>query len=145
MRPGRDRTDAQRAGRGRRLAALGAVLMLTACLLPWYRVVGDLPTTEMRAFDGPGMLAFVAAVATLALLAFRWARASTDAPVIDRPIAFVLLAGAALLGVVLWPFGVLDEPRGLLPDRAPGLWLALAAAVVLVVAAAETWRDPAAE
>jgi hypothetical protein len=130
-------------GRGRALAALGAAVMLVACLLPWYRLVSDLPTVELHAFDGPGILAFIGAVATLALLAFRWARVGTDAPAIDRPIAFALFAGVALLGVVLWSLGLLDEPRALLPDRAPGLWLALVAAIILVVAAAQIWRDAA--
>ena len=44
-------------GNGRRLAFLGAIVLLVGCLLPWYTVGGEggLPATVYRAFDGPGI------------------------------------------------------------------------------------------
>src|SRR3712207_8107650 len=54
--------------RGRRLAVLAAVIMLVGCVLPWYTFVGDAGQYSFTAFNGSGMLTFVAALATLALV-----------------------------------------------------------------------------
>jgi hypothetical protein len=129
--------------RGRRLAAVAAVLMLVGCVLPWYTFVGDLPIAPFRAFDGSGILVFIAAVASLALVTLPYA--AGDRPVgLDRWIAFALLAGLALVGLVVWPFQFLDEPAGLLPDRAPGFWISAVASFALARAAFEVAREPVA-
>ncbi len=126
--------------RGRRLAAAAAVVILVASVLPWYTFVGDLPMFPFRAFDGSGFLAFIAALATLALVALPYA--VPDRPVTaDRWLAYAILAGVALLGVLLWPVGFLDQPAGLLPDRAVGFWLAAAGAAALVWAARDISRE----
>jgi hypothetical protein len=125
--------------RSRTLAAIAAVIMLVSCLLPWYAFVGDLPASSFRAWDGSGILVFIAAAATLAVLAFP-AGAVRDRGGLDRAIVLGLLATLAVLGVILWPLAFLDRPSGLLPDRAPGLWVALVGAVVSVLAARASAR-----
>lgn len=131
LRDGRHR----RSRRGRAIGAAGAATILVGSALPWYTAAGDLPVQPARAFDGSGILTFVAAVATLALVTLPWALPDRDDP--DRPIAYALLAALAALGVALWPPDRLDRPAGLMPDRAPGLWLAVVGAAILAAAA---WR-----
>ena len=129
------------SSRERTLAIVAAAIMLVSCLLPWYTFAGDLPASSFRAWDGSGILVFIAAVATLAVLGFP-APGPRDRWEAQRPIVLGLLALIAILGVLLWPLGFLDRPSGLLPDRAPGLWVAAAGAVVMVLAAREAVRRP---
>ncbi len=125
-------------GNGRRLSFVGAVVLLVGCLLPWYAAGGDggLPRTVLTAFDGSGVLACLAGLATIALVALPFA--AGDRPLgVDRGIVFGLLAIAALIGVglmVTYP-GVLEAPEGLLPDRAYGYWIAAVGSIVLARAA----------
>lgn len=132
-------------GSGRRLAALGALVVIVGCLLPWYVLGGNggLPETVYRAFDGTGMLAFLAALATLALVTLPYA--AGERPVaIDHPLAFVLLAVVTLLGVGLWlpNINALDAPEGLLPNRAYGFWIAVLGAIMLARAAYDIVLEP---
>jgi hypothetical protein len=128
--------------RGRMLAILAALVMLGGCLLPWYTFVGDLPVQPFGAFDGSGILVFVAALATLGLVALPYAAGERPLGV-DRAIAYALLAGVALIGLVVWPFQFLDELTGLLPDRAAGFWISLVGALTLGRAAFVIAREPA--
>jgi len=131
-------------GRGRTLAAVAALVIVAGCLLPWFAVggAGGLPTTELRAFDGSGILTFLGALATLALVALPYA--AGDRPVgADRPLAYALAAALVVLGLVLWPIDLLGEfVAGLLPDRAAGLWVAGGGAVLLVRAVYDIAREP---
>ena len=130
-------------GNGRRLAFLGAIVLLVGCLLPWYTVGGDggLPATVYRAFDGTGIASFVAALATIALIALPYA--AGDRPVgVDRGIVFGLLAALAIAGVVLWVPSVLEAPEGLLPDRAYGFWIAALGAIIMGRAAYDIVLEP---
>ncbi|HEY7590760.1 MAG TPA: hypothetical protein VH723_07190 [Candidatus Limnocylindrales bacterium] len=130
-------------GRGRRLAVIGALIVLAGCLLPWYafRVEGGLPASEFRAFDGSGILAFIAALGVLALVALPYA--AGDHPVsMDRGLAYLLLTALAVIGVLLWPLQVLEDIRGLWPDRAPGWWAAAVGVIVLGRATFEIFREP---
>jgi hypothetical protein len=72
-------------GNGRRLAMIGAIVLIVGCLLPWYTVGGDggLPQLTMRAFDGTGIASFLAALATLALIALPYAAG-------DRPVGVIV-------------------------------------------------------
>ena len=129
---------------GRRLAALGAVVILVGCLLPWYVLGGDggLPELVYRAFDGTGMLTFLAALATLALVTLPYA--AGERPIgIDHPISFALLALIALVGVVLWIPNVhaLDAPDGLFPNRAYGYWISTVGSIILARAAYDIWLE----
>ena len=113
-------------GRGRLVAGIGAVVMLVGCFLPWYRVGGDvggLPPVSVNAFDGPGILIFLAAIAVLALIALPYAAGDQPLPV-DRPASFVLVVaiGGAAFGLRLIQL-VGSGAQGMLPDRAPGLWI----------------------
>ena len=133
-------------GNGRRLAILGSVVVIVGCLLPWY-VWGlgseALPTVEVRAFNSTGIISFLAALATLALITLPYA---SERPVsIDRGLFFGILAVAALAGVVLTPFttaGVLGSPEGLRPDRAYGWWIAAVGAIIMSRAAFEIAQEP---
>jgi hypothetical protein len=131
-------------GRGRVLAALAAVVMLAGCLLPWYGVggAGGLPLRQLMAFDGSGILVFVAALGTLALVALPYA--AGDRPVsLDSSVAYLLLFILGLVGILVWPLELLgDFVGGLLPDRAPGYWLAIAGLVVHARAVYEVFQEP---
>ena len=131
-------------GNGRRLALIGAIVLVVGCLLPWYTVGGNggLPQLAMRAFDGTGIASFLAALATLALIALPYA--AGDRPLgVDRGLSFAILAVVALAGVILFPFfsGALDAPEGLLPDRAYGYWVSLLGAIILGRAAYDIWLE----
>ena len=123
-------------GNGRRLAVVGAILLVVGCLLPWYVLGGDggLPQQVYRAFDGTGIISFFAGLGTLALVALPYA--AGERPVaIDRSLSFALLAIAAIVGILLWIPNVLDAPEGMLPNLAYGYWIAALGAIVLARAA----------
>ena len=133
-------------GRGRVLALIAAAIMLVACLLPWYALGGDggLPTIEQRAFDGPGILVFLAALSTIALVALPYAAGERPVAIDSWPI-YLLLLGMATIGVVLWPLidaGRRETLSGLMPDRAPGWWLAILGVVVLARAVFDIQQRP---
>jgi hypothetical protein len=127
-------------GRGRLMAALGALVVLAGSVLPWYSTgggSGELPARVLHAFDGSGFLSFVAALAVLALVALPYA--AVDRPVaLDRWLSFGLLAALAFVGVLIWPAGLLgDLAAGLLPDRAFGYWVAVVGVLIVCRAAYE--------
>lgn len=131
-------------GRGRVLAVIASVLMLVACLLPWFGTGGgsDLPGISQHAFDGPGVLVFAAALLVLALVTLPYAG---ERPVaVDAWPAYLLFLGLAVAGVVLWPLtgDRLSYPEGFLPDRAPGYWLAILGVLVLARAVFEIHQRP---
>ena len=98
---------------------------------------------QQRAFDGAGILVFLAALLTIALVALPYAG--------DRPVAldswpiYLLLLCVAILGLVLWPLlgDRLEYPQGLLPTEAPGYWLAILGVLVLARAVFEVHQHPA--
>ncbi|HLE79213.1 MAG TPA: hypothetical protein VI687_02360, partial [Candidatus Limnocylindrales bacterium] len=84
-------------GRARILAALGALVILVGCVLPWWTVGGadGLPQLGGNAFDGMGIVVFVVALATIAFVTLPYAM---DRPVgADRWPAYALLAGLGWL------------------------------------------------
>lgn len=129
-------------GRGRRLAALAAAVIIVGCLLPWWGFGGGdgLPARTGNAFDGSGIIVFYVALATIALLALPYA--AGDVPVaLDRPLTFVIIlvvgwASLAIRVVDLWNLGALA-----LPDRAPGLWLTALGLIVLSRAVYDIARE----
>jgi len=131
-------------GGGRRLALVGAIVLIVGCLLPWYTVGGDggLPAESYMAFRYPqGVLAFLAGLGTLALIALPYA--IHPRPVgLDRGLVFGILAGLAIGGVILWVPAVADNLGGLLPTRAYGFWIALVGAIMLCRAAFDISREP---
>jgi hypothetical protein len=133
-------------GNGRRLALIGAIVLVIGCLLPWYSVGGDggLPEIVLRAFDTTGIASFLAALATLALIALPYA--AGERPVaIDRGVSFAILGAIAVAGVVLFPLiypGILEALEGLLPASAYGFWISALGAVILARAAYDIWLEP---
>jgi hypothetical protein len=119
-------------GRGRMLAVAGAVVVLVGTLLPWYafQAEGGLPAIELRAFDGSGVLAFIAALAILALVSLPYAAGERRVHA-DRGLSYLLLAGVVGLGVLMWPLQVIDDLAGLAPAQASGWWIALVGAALL--------------
>lgn len=119
--------------------------MLVGCLLPWWALGGgtDLPAHQLGAFSGSGILAFIAALATLAVVVFPYA--AGDRPVgIDRWPVYAILAVMAWVGVAYWIVSLLgDTAPGLLPDRAPGLWVAVVGTIGLSRAAFDIAHEPA--
>lgn len=120
------------------MAAAGALLALLGCFLPWYRVGGDggLPPVSANAFEGAGILVFLAAVAVLALIALPYA--AGDRPlIVDRPASFVLVASVGVAGLALRLLQLWADHAIGLPDRALGLWLAAAGLAVIAWGVAE--------
>ena len=70
-------------GRGRTLAAIGSLFVVVGSVLPWWRLEpeGGLPALTGNAFDGAGILVFLAGVATLALVALPYAVGGAQADV----------------------------------------------------------------
>jgi hypothetical protein len=111
-------------GRGRLLVGIGAIVILLACLFPWGQTAGvGLPPERTGAFDGFGILVFIAAVALLALLVLPYA--GGDQPIaLDRPIVFAVVLGVGALGFLLKLVQLIQDDVLGLPDRSLGLWLA---------------------
>jgi len=133
-------------GTGRRLALLGAIVVVVGSVLPWYTLggdVGQLTAIRMTAFDGAGILTFLAALATMALVALPYAAGERPLAV-DRGLAFGLLAIVAFLGLLLFipASDVLVAPEGMLPDRAYGFWITLIGAIILGRAAYDISLEP---
>jgi hypothetical protein len=132
-------------GRGRLVAAVSALLILVGCLLPWFTAGGSdgIPPIQGNAFEGPGILVFLAALATLALVALPYA--AGDHPLaIDRWWAYAVLAIVAAVALVVRVAGIAADAGGMgtmLPDRAPGLWLTAAGVVGLFFATAEIYGE----
>lgn len=138
-------------GRHRMLAAAGAVVVLAGCVLPWWTVGGgadQLSQLSGNAFDSTGILVFVAALATIALVTLPYAR---ERPVpADRWSSYAVIAGLAwlaflyrLLDLLLARALQFDAPIDIL-TRIPGLWVT-AIGLALVARAAYDMRHAPAE
>ena len=136
-------------GRTRLLAAIGGLLMLGGCFLPWWTRGGgqdELATLGGTAFEGMGIVVFAAAIATLALVTLPYA---TERPVsIDRWSSYALIAVAGWLAfgyriLELGSFNAFsfEEPADLVTNI-PGLWLAGIGLVVLSRATYEMLGEP---
>jgi hypothetical protein len=126
-------------GRGRWVAAIASLVLLVACVLPWYTAGGGtgIPSVSGNAFEGAGIIVFLVSLATLALIALPYA--AGDVPIgIDRWQSFAVLAAVGVAAYLLRLLGLVTSPAGpgsLTPDRAPGLWLAGLALIALCWAA----------
>jgi len=137
-------------GGGRTLAALGAVVALAGSVLPWWRLgrPGELPPLSGNAFEGSGILVFLVAVATLALVALPYAMG--DRPTaIDRWISYAVLAVVGWIGLVFRVVQLtlegafrFDEPAQVFTNG-PGLWVAGIGLGILARAVYRMTREPA--
>jgi hypothetical protein len=135
-------------GRSRLLAAIGAVLALAGCFLPWFTFGGDngLPVLSGTGFESMGILVFVASIATLALVTLPYA---SERPVpADRWSSYAIIAGVGWFGfayriVDLATMGAFSfaEPADVV-TRIPGLWLAGIGLVILARATYEMLHEP---
>lgn len=116
-------------GRARILAALGAAVILVGSILRWWRVGGTngLPEISGNAFDGLGMLVFVVALVTIAIVTLPYA---TDRRVaVDQWLAYAILAAIGWLAFVLRivdlaVIGALSIPEpAAIFTNGPGLWV----------------------
>ena len=130
-------------GRGRVIVGVGAVLALVACLFPWGQTAGvGLPPLKTGAFDGAGIVVFVAAIGLLALIALPYA--AGDQPIgIDRPLAFGLVAGIGIAGYLVKLWQIVANGLLGLPDRGLGLWVAAVALAIVIWGLAEMLAEPA--
>lgn len=131
-------------GRGRRLALISAVVILVGCLLPWYTAgdpSGGLPVTQGNAFEASGIVVFLVALATIALVALPYAMG--DRPLgADRWPLYLALLAIGVTAYVLRLVDLLGRAPGLLPDRSPGLWLVAFGLVLFAAATYEIAREP---
>jgi len=135
-------------GRSRLLAALGALVALAGCFLPWWSVGGDngLPVLSGTGFEGLGILVFGAGIATLALVTLPYA---SERPVpADRWSSYAIIAGVGWLGFAYRIFDLstmrafaFAEPADVI-TRIPGLWLAGIGLVILARATYEMLQEP---
>jgi hypothetical protein len=130
-------------GRGRRLAALAAVIIVVGCLLPWWQVGGGdgLPLISENGFVGSGILVFFVALATIALFTLPY---STDRPVgIDRALSYGALAIVGWIGLAIRVVELATVNAGaILPTRGPGAWLAALGLILLSRAVYDIAREP---
>ena len=119
-------------GGGRTLAAVGAIVILVGCVLPWWQLAqpgGGLPPLTGNGLEASGILALLAGILTLLLVALPYAVGDRPTP-IDRWEVFALLAVIGwiglgwrivdLLGLEAFRFA---EPVQVFTNG-PGLWLA---------------------
>lgn len=134
---------------GRTLAAVGALVALVGCVLPWWRLGGDrgIPAVGGNAFEASGIVVFMIAVMTLALVVLPYAMG--DRPtVLDRWISYAVLAALGWFGLAwrvldLLTAGALrvDQPTQVVTNG-PGLWIAALGLGILARAAYQMTRDP---
>jgi hypothetical protein len=135
-------------GRPRALAALGALVILAGCVIPWWTVGGSngLPARSGNAFDAMGIVVFVAALATLAIVTLPYA---TDRPVpTDRWLAYGIVTalgwigfGARLLDLAFARFFSFAQPAEII-TRGPGLWVVAIGLIILSRATYDIAREP---
>jgi len=134
--------------RSRRLAAIGAVLALIGCFLPWWTRVAaaGLPPLSGTAFESMGILVFGAAIATLALVTLPYAS--------ERPVSADRWPSYAVIGLIGWlgfAYRILElagerafsfaEPADIV-TRIPGLWLVAIGLLIMARATYEMLQEP---
>jgi hypothetical protein len=134
--------------RSRRLAAIGGMVTLLGCFLPWWTVGHDLglPPLSGTAFEGTGILVFAAAIAALALVTLPYA---TERPVsVDRWTSYALIVGIGIAGfayrvVDLASLRAFDFPAPAdVITRIAGLWVAGIGLAILARATYEMLQEP---
>ena len=133
-------------GRGRLIIVVGAIVTLAGTVPPWWIAGGPplYPGYSGNAFEGPGIIVFVCALAMLALVVLPFARREREAG-LDRPSSYALLAVLAIGGFVLRAYQLAQDGLLALPAEAPGLWLTGAGLLVVAWGVAELLNERPAE
>lgn len=136
-------------GQGRTLAALGGILILVGCFLPWWRVGGaeGLPLVSGNAFEASGIIVFVVGIMTLALVALPYAIG--DRPTgVDRWLSYAFLTvvgwlglGWRVLDLMLSGAFAFGEPAEVFTNG-PGLWIAGLGLAILARAVYQMRGEP---
>jgi hypothetical protein len=137
-------------GGGRTLAAVGAIVILVGCVLPWWQLAqpgGGLPPLTGNGLEASGILALLAGILTLLLVALPYAVGDRPTP-IDRWEVFALLAVIGWIGlgwriVDLLGLGAFRfaDPMGMFTNG-PGLWLTGIGLAILSRAVFVMTREP---
>jgi hypothetical protein len=135
---------------GRWIIAVGAVTLMVACFLPWWRLGGEpgmLPAQSgVGVEDGAGFLFFLSGLLTVLLIALPYAAEGPMA--IDQPLSYVVLLALAISSYCLRTFtmyqgGLLfytGQTPPVQPLRGPGYWLAAVALVIFARGVFEVWE-----
>ena len=135
---------------GRWIVSVGAVMLVVASFMQWWLLgggKGELPAQSGIGIEnGAGFLLFVAALATLLLIALPYAAEGPLA--IDQPITYVVLLAVACLAYFVRSFtmyqgGLLmytGQTPPVQPLRGPGYWLAAVALIVFARGVFELWE-----
>jgi len=134
--------------RSRLLSAAGAIVTIVGCVLPWWTVGGadGLPVRSGNAFASYGILVFVAAIATLALVTLPYA--STRPVSADRWLSYALIAGVGWVGFLARILDLFLSRAFSFQSPAdaflaiPGLWIAAIGLATLARAAFEMAGEP---
>jgi hypothetical protein len=127
--------DLRRLRAGEWITALGGVALLVALFLPWYDEGAASPT----AWDSFAVIDVVLAIVGVAAVALLLVTASQRAPAVPLAMDALLVLGG-LVAIVLALIRTANLP-GAASGREAGLWLGLAATVVVTVGAALAMRD----
>jgi len=136
------------AGRFRLLILLGCLAMIGSGFLPWWQSGGDrisgvtVPSASGIGLEGPGVVIYGAAIAALVLLDIGYMRGrwgfALDAPWVYLVLGIVAAGALAFRGWELWSVGYLP-----LPDRSPGLALAVVGVALVLYGAGTGFGAPA--
>jgi hypothetical protein len=138
-------------GAGRTLAAIGGLVILAGCVLPWWRLEqpggGGLPPLTGNGLEASGILCLLAGVCALLLVALPYAVGDRPTPV-DRWEIFAFLAVVGWIGLawrVIDLVGVgafrFTEPAQVFTNG-PGLWLTAVGLAILSRAVYVMTREP---
>jgi hypothetical protein len=131
-------------GRGRLVIALGALLAVAGCFLPWWSVGGVV--TEQQSGNGfdtvLGVVVFVCALLLITVMVLPYASRDRHSP-LDRPSVYVLLlvlAGVAfayrLIQIAAPDFDGLG-----LPQAIPGAWITGIGLVIVLFGVVEVFNE----
>lgn len=137
-------------GNGRTLAAIGGIVIVIGCVLPWWRVGSADGLTQLsgNGLEASGILVFLTGLATLALVTLPYAVG--DRPTsIDRTLVYGILVIVGWIGLAWRVIDLLandafqfSEPAQVFTNG-PGLWVAGLGLAILSRAVYQMAREPA--